>query len=69
MRAVWQAGWWSLALAAMGVVLVDHRRTLRTMGIPLTEAARSFLSLVREAANHLPVFSERGALKVRGFPS
>jgi hypothetical protein len=69
MRAVWQAGWWCLALAAMGVVLVDHRRTLRTMGIPLTEAARAFLSLVREAANHLPVFPERGALKVRGFPS
>lgn len=69
MRAVWQAGWWSLALAAMGVVLVDHRRTLRTMGIPLMEAVRAFLGLVREAANHLPVFSERGALKVRGFPS
>lgn len=69
MRAVWQAGWWSLALAAMGVVLMDHRRTLRTMGIPLMEAVRAFLSLVREAANHLPVFSERGALKVRGFPS
>jgi hypothetical protein len=69
MRALWQAGWWSLALAAMGVVLVDHRRTLRTMEIPLMEAAREFLSLVREAASHLPVFSERGALKVRGFPS
>jgi hypothetical protein len=69
LRAVWQAGWWSLALAAMGVVLVDHRRTLRTMGIPLREAVRAFVGLVREAANHLPVFSERGALKVRGFPS
>jgi hypothetical protein len=56
MRAVWQAGWWSLALAAMGVVLVDHRRTLRAMGIPLTEAARAFLALVREASSHLPVF-------------
>jgi len=61
MRAVWQAAWWSVALAAMSVVLVDHRRTLRTMGIPLTEAARAFLGLVSEAASHLPVFPERGA--------
>jgi hypothetical protein len=60
MRAVWQAAWWSIALAAMSVVLVDHRRTLRTMGIPLMEAARAFLGLVREAASHLPVFPERG---------
>ena len=60
MRAAWQAVWWSLALAAMGVVLVDHRRTLRTLGIPLEEAARVFLGLVREAASHLPVFPERG---------
>lgn len=60
MRAVWQAVWWSLAMAAMGVVLVDHRRTLRTMGIPLTEAARAFVGLVREAASHVPVFPEEG---------
>jgi hypothetical protein len=60
MRAVWQAAWWSLALAAMSVVLVDHRRTLRTMGIPLTEAVRAFLGLVRVAASHLPVFPARG---------
>jgi hypothetical protein len=55
MRAAWLAAWWSLALAAMGVVLVDHRRTLRTMGIPLMEAVRAFLGLVREAASHLPL--------------
>ena len=61
MRAAWQAAWWSLALAAMGVVLVDHRRTLRTLGIPFTEAARAFVGLVREAASHLPVFPERGS--------
>jgi hypothetical protein len=61
MRAAWQAVWWSLALAAMGVVLVDHRRTLRTLGIPLTEAAAVFVGLVREAASYLPVFPERGA--------
>jgi len=65
MRAVWQAVWWSLALAAMSVVLVDHRRTLRTMGIPLTEAVRAFLGLVSEAASHLPVFPERGAREGR----
>lgn len=67
MRAVWQGAWWSIALAAMTVVLVDHRRTLRTMGIPLTEAARAFLGLVSEAASHLPVFERE--LKARGFPS
>jgi hypothetical protein len=66
MRAGWQAVWWSLAMAAMGAVLVDHRRTLRTMGISLTEAARTFLGLVREAASHLPVFPERRA---RAAPS
>jgi hypothetical protein len=60
-RAAWQAAGWSLALAALGVVLVDHRRTLRTMGIPLEEAARTFLGLVAEAASHLPVFPEHGA--------
>lgn len=60
-RALWQAGWWCLALAAMGVVLVDHRRTLRTMGISLRETARAFLALVREAASHLPVLPGRGA--------
>lgn len=65
MRAAWQAVWWSLAMAAMGVVLVDHRRTLRTMGIPLTEAARSFVGLVREASSHLPVFPVRGASSAR----
>lgn len=59
MRAGWQAVWWSLAMAAMGAVLVDHRRTLRTMRIPLTEAARVFVGLVREAASHLPVLPER----------
>jgi hypothetical protein len=68
MRAVWQAAWWSIALAAMSVVLVDHRRTLRTMGIPLSEAARAFVGLVREAGSHVPVFPEQ-ALGVRGFPS
>jgi hypothetical protein len=55
MRAVWQVGWWGLALAAMAVVMVDHRRTLRTLGIPLREAARAFVALVHEASSHLPV--------------
>jgi hypothetical protein len=61
MRAAWHMAWWSLALAAMGGVLVDHRRTLKTMGIPLAEAAGAFLGLTREAASHLPLFPERGA--------
>ncbi|HEX8701310.1 MAG TPA: ferritin-like domain-containing protein [Myxococcaceae bacterium] len=58
-RAVWQAVWWSLALAAMGVVMVDHRRTLRTMGISLAEAVKAFIGLTREAASHVPLFPER----------
>ncbi len=59
MRAAWQVAWWSLAMAAMGAVLVDHRRTLRAMGIPLPEAARAFVGLVRDAASHLPVLPSR----------
>jgi hypothetical protein len=65
MRAAWQGVWWSLAMAAMGMVLVDHRRTLRTMGIPLPEAVRAFLGLVREAANHLPLLPQRGPSEPR----
>jgi hypothetical protein len=61
MRAGWQVLWWSLALAAMGVVMMDHHRTLRTMGIPMGEAVRAFLGLTREAASHLPLVPERGA--------
>ncbi|MDY7226613.1 hypothetical protein [Hyalangium rubrum] len=60
-RAAWQALWWSLAMAAMAVVMMDHRRTLKTLGIPLAEAARAFIGLTREAASHLPLLPERGA--------
>jgi hypothetical protein len=59
MRALWQLTWWSLALGAMGVVMMDHRRTLRTMGIPLSEAVKAFVGLTHEAASHLPLFPEK----------
>ncbi len=50
MRAGWWAAWWALALAASSVVLVDHRRTLKTLGIPLGEAVRALYALAHEAA-------------------
>lgn len=64
-RALWQATWWSLALAALAVVMMDHRRTLRTMGIPMAEAVRAFLGLTREAASHLPL---RSSSRLRELP-
>jgi hypothetical protein len=66
-RAVWHAAWWSLAMAAMGVVMVDHRRTLRTMGIPLVEAVRVFVRFTQEAASHLPLLPVRTPLSQRVF--
>lgn len=50
MHAGWWVTWWALACAASAVVLVDHRRTLKTLGIPLTESVRALHALAREAA-------------------
>jgi hypothetical protein len=64
-RAAWQVTWWSLALAAMGVVMMDHRRTLRTLGIPLGEAVKAFIGLTREAASRVALFPTVPALEPR----
>ncbi len=49
MRAAWWVMWWPLALAASAVVLLDHWRTLRALGIPPHEAARTFMERAAEA--------------------
>jgi hypothetical protein len=51
MRAGWWATWWALALAASTVVLVDHRKTLNVLNIPLPRAVRAFFALAQEAAS------------------
>lgn len=45
-RWVFRAAWWSVALLACGVLLVDHRRTLRAMGVPVSTAFVRLLRLV-----------------------
>ncbi|XXF79324.1 hypothetical protein P2318_06115 [Myxococcaceae bacterium GXIMD 01537] len=50
LRAGWAAAWWALAAAASAVVLVDHRRTLAALGIPLGEAVRALHAHAGEAA-------------------
>ncbi|HSP82011.1 MAG TPA: hypothetical protein VLQ93_26050, partial [Myxococcaceae bacterium] len=49
-RALWKVGWWALSTAAVLVVLVDHHRTLRALGIPLGEAVQAFGALSARAA-------------------
>jgi len=48
-RRVFTAVWWSVAPAALLVVLFDHRRTLRCLGVNLGQTARALLQAVREA--------------------
>ena len=38
--------WWSVALLACGVLLVDHRRTLRALGLPVGAVFGRLLRLV-----------------------
>jgi hypothetical protein len=40
-RSLFQLTWWLVGSAAAGVVMVDHRHTLRTLGIPVPVAAAS----------------------------
>jgi rubrerythrin len=49
-RALFLACWFSLAPAAALVVLIDHRRTLRTLGVPVRTMASRLWSLVIEGA-------------------
>jgi hypothetical protein len=48
-RRVFRIGWTLIGSAASLVVLLDHRRTLRTLGVPMAGAARSLARLVGEA--------------------
>lgn len=45
-RWVFRGLWWSVALLACAVVLVDHRRTLRALGVPVGAALGRLLRLV-----------------------
>ena len=46
-RGIFKLGWWTIGGLACAVVLMDHRRTLRAMDVPVVEAARRFVGLMR----------------------
>jgi hypothetical protein len=46
-RAWFRRAWYPVAGAATIVVLIDHRRTLRALGIPMREAAETILAVLR----------------------
>ncbi len=48
-RFVFRVAWGAIGTAAALVVLLDHRATLRALGIPLADAARRLFSLLEEA--------------------
>lgn len=47
-RCCFTLAWWLVGLAACAVVLVDHRRTLKLLGIPKRVAASAFVALLYE---------------------
>jgi hypothetical protein len=49
-RAVFLVAWWTVGVAACAAVLIDHRRTLRALGVSTTTAARRLGSLLRDGA-------------------
>jgi hypothetical protein len=53
--------WWTLVLAASGLMLLDHRHTLRVLGIGPLQAARTFLALTVEAARRIQPECARGS--------
>jgi len=48
-RLAFRGLWWVVALAAVGTVALDHRRTLRAFGVAPGALWRSALSRIREA--------------------
>jgi hypothetical protein len=48
-RAIFVTAWWLIAPAALLVVLLDHRATLRHLGVSLPEAASMLADLVHQA--------------------
>lgn len=49
-RLVFLAAWALVGGAACAVVLLDHRRTLRVLDVPLSVAARTLIALLADAA-------------------
>ena len=47
-RAAFAAAWLAVAGAACALVLIDHRRALRALGVPLEAAARGYAGLLAE---------------------
>ncbi len=45
-RWLFRAAWWSVSLLACAVLMIDHRRTLATLGVPRGAAAGWLLRLV-----------------------
>lgn len=52
-RRGFRLAWYPVVTAAGAVVIVDHRRTLRTLGVPLGEAARRIAGEIRAVAADL----------------
>ncbi len=50
-RLAFIAAWALVGGAACAVVLLDHRRTLRVLDVPLVDAARTLVSLLVDAAS------------------
>ena len=45
-RLVFGAAWWLVGLSACAVVVIDHARTLRSLGIPVARAGTEFVKLL-----------------------
>lgn len=45
-RLAFAAAWVAIAGVACGLVLLDHRRTLRALGVPLADAARDYTARI-----------------------
>lgn len=46
-RGAFKIGWWTVGSLACAIVLVDHRRTLRALDVPIADGARRFVALLR----------------------
>jgi hypothetical protein len=64
-RTPLRAAWWLVVALACAAVMVDHRRTLRAMGIPARTAARRFAALARAVDRELA--APRAAREVGNF--
>jgi len=46
-RGAFKIGWWTVGSLACAIVLVDHRRTLRALDVPVADGVRRFVALLR----------------------